>query len=296
MYRMLVILAHTFKEAVVQPIYSLLIAIGIAILVMFAVLPFFTFGEDTLMFKAVGLDVQLLLVLITTLFATSRSIFDEIEDRTMLTLMSKPVSRCEVLVGKYLGIILAALLAMAILGLTLCLCTWSRVPADYMLNTNSLDDRDLATLHGLRLMHLAGLVPSLLLLWLQVCVLAAVGVALSTRVSLIINLPIVIFVYIAGNLTRFLFPLTGHESALLKGVAYVLATVLPYLEIFDLRQLTVYRNIGVAQFAQDPTAVAPHVIWTYLLLATAYAAAYAFFILSAGMWSFRRRELGGAEG
>ena len=39
----------------------------------------------------------LLLVLISTLFATSKSIFEEIEDRTMLTLMSKPVKKWEVL-------------------------------------------------------------------------------------------------------------------------------------------------------------------------------------------------------
>src|ERR1051325_6687683 len=116
MYRTLVILRHTFLESIVQPIYPLLIGLGAAILFVFAALPFFTLGEDTVMYKAVGLDVILLLVLIATLFATSKSIFEEIEDRTMLTLMSKPVTRWEVLVGKYLGIILSAAMAVAILG------------------------------------------------------------------------------------------------------------------------------------------------------------------------------------
>ena len=99
MYRTFVILRHTFLETVVQPIYTLLITVGIGILAIFGMLPFFTLGEDTVMFKSVGLDVILLLVLIATLFATSKSIFEEIEDRTMLTLMSKPVRRWEVLVG-----------------------------------------------------------------------------------------------------------------------------------------------------------------------------------------------------
>ena len=48
-----------------------------------------------------------------------------------------------------------------------------------------------------------------MLVWLQVSVLAAIGVALSTRFSLVVNLPAVILIYIAGNLTRFLFPLDG---------------------------------------------------------------------------------------
>src|SRR5438094_6820814 len=138
MYRTFVILRHTFFEAIVQPIYSLLLAIGAAILVIFGLLPFFTLGEDTIMYKAVALDVVLLLVLITTLFATSKSIYEEIEDRTMLTLMSKPVSKWEVLVGKYLGIISAAGVQVAILGAILILCTWWRIPGDYMMNTRTL--------------------------------------------------------------------------------------------------------------------------------------------------------------
>src|SRR3954454_16226470 len=143
MYRTFVILRHTFFEAIVQPIYGLLLAIGGAILIIFGALPFFTLGEDTVMFKAVALDVILLLVLIQTLFATSKSIYEEIEDRTMLTLMSKPVRRWEVIVGKYLGIIMAALVAVILLGAVLILATWWRVPQDYMLRANSLDDREL---------------------------------------------------------------------------------------------------------------------------------------------------------
>ena len=58
-------------------------------------------------------------------------------------------------------------------------------------------------------MHISGLLPQLVLTWLQISVLAAVGVALSTRFSLVVNLPTVIILYLAGNLTRFLFPIAG---------------------------------------------------------------------------------------
>src|SRR5215207_6738922 len=207
MYRTFVIVRHTFRESIVQPIYALLIALGVGVLGIFAFLPFFTLGEDTVMFKSVGLDVILLIVLIVTLFATSRSIYEEIEDRTMLTLMSKPVRRWEVLVGKYLGIVLSALLAIAVLGAILILCTWARLPGDYQLRPKSIDPRELRQIFEMRLMMTMGLVPSLLLMWLQISVLAAIGVALSTRFSLVVNLPVVIILYIAGNLTRFLFPL-----------------------------------------------------------------------------------------
>ena len=131
MYRTLVIARHTFRESIVQPIYSLLLGIGAAILLIFAMLPFFTLGEDTVMYKAVALDITLLLVLLSTLFATSRTIYDEIEDRTMLTLMSKPVRKWEVLLGKYLGIVAAALMAVAIMGFVTIALLWWRLPTDY---------------------------------------------------------------------------------------------------------------------------------------------------------------------
>ena len=295
MYRLFVITRHTFFEAIVQPIYSLLLALGAGILIVFGALPFFTLGEDTVMYKSVSLDVILLLVLIATLFATSRSIYEEIEDRTMLTLMSKPVSRWEVLVGKYLGIVSAALLAVAVLGFVLMLCTYLRIPTDYLLRANTLDDREARQLADYRVMHLSGLLPSLILLWLQISVLAAVGVALSTRFSLVVNLPTVILLYVAGNLTRFL----PHEgSAITRGFAWVIGTVLPYLQVFDLRDLTVYKPIAIAgtTFEKNPAAVRMSTIWLYLGIAAAYGIAYVTFALSAGLYSFRTRELGGAEG
>jgi ABC-type transport system involved in multi-copper enzyme maturation permease subunit len=296
MYRTFVILRHTFRESIAQPIYALLLSLGAAILVIFALLPFFTLGEDAIMFKSVGLDIILILVLIATLFATSKSIYEEIEDRTMLTLMSKPVARWEVLVGKYLGIIAAALLGIVILGTLLILCTWWRLPSDYMIRTSTVDEREIRNLLELRLMHVAGLVPSLLLMWLQISVLAAISVAISTRVSLVVNLPAVILIYIAGNLTRFI-PLESL-GGVSKAFAALLATVLPFLAVFDIRQYTVYGTIGLGgtQYAADPSATPFSHILGYVAIAAIYAVAYTTFALAAGMWSFQTRELGGAEG
>jgi ABC-type transport system involved in multi-copper enzyme maturation permease subunit len=298
MYRTFVILRYTFLEAVLQPIYALLLTLGAGILVIFTLLPFFTLGEDTLMFKSVGLDVILLLVLLATLFATSKSIFDEIEDRTMLTLMSKPVQRWEVMIGKYLGIILAAGLAVAILGVILILGTWFRIPQDNLLQSNSLNDLIRKQIWDYRIMHISGLLPQLVLTWLQISVLAAIGVALSTRFSLVVNLPAVIILYLAGNLTRFIFPGVAGESSIVKGFGWVMSLILPYLGNFDLKELTVLSTIKLSgtQFALDSKGVALSTIWMYVGLAALYAIAYAVFALSAGMWSFQTRELGGGEG
>ena len=300
MYRTLVIIRYTFLEAVLQPIYSLLLALGAAILFIFGLLPFFTLGEDTKMFKSVALDVILLLVLLATLFATSKSIYEEIEDRTMLTLMSKPVRRWEVMIGKYLGIVLAAALGVAILGVVVILGTWLRIPTDYLLNASSLNDLVRNQIWDYRLMHISGLLPQLVLTWLQISVLAAVGVALSTRFSLVVNLPTVIILYLAGNLTRFLIPISGGplagKSEAVQIVGRAVGLVLPYLGTFDLKDMTVLSNVKVGSFAADPQAVPLALLWGYVGMAALYAVSYCTFVLGAGMWSFQRRELGGGEG
>ncbi len=309
MYRTSVIAVHTFREVLSQPIFSLLLVLGAVVISIFGALPFFTFGEDTLMFKSVSIDIVVLFVLVGTLFATSKSIFEEIEDRTMLTLMSKPLARWEVIAGKYFGIIAAAGVSVVLLGLVMTLAMWIRVPVDYQIRSASLDEVENRRLAALRWMHMSGLWPQLLLSWMSVSVLASIGVALSTRFSLVVNLPVVILIYIAGNLTRFLLgPQTVLDSStpmVVKGIAYSLSAVLPFLQAFDLRDWTLLSTIvpsakpsaaGLARLADMPGNITLGSIWTGVAAAGAYALAYVTFVLSVALLFFRNRELGGSEG
>ena len=300
MHRFFVILRHTFFDTIVQPIYTVLLLLAAATLVVFACLPYFTLGEDTLMYKSVGLDIILLAVLLATLFSTSKAIHEEIEDRTMMTLMSKPLRRWEVVIGKYMGIVIAALIGVASLGLVLIICVWLRIPNDYQLRAGNIDPTEAKQIWDYRQMHIVGLLPSLVLTWQQVSILAAVGLALSTRFSLVVNLPTVILIYIAGNLTRFLFPLStgvlaGHAVG--QGAAWLLSLIIPYLEAFDVRQLAILGVVRVAgtRFADDANGVDPIALWKYVGAATIYGMAYASFALSAGLWLFHSRELGGGD-
>ncbi|MEM8874273.1 MAG: hypothetical protein AAGD32_08425 [Planctomycetota bacterium] len=297
MYRTFVIARHTAVEAIAQPIYLLLLAVGAALMGIFGLLPFFTLGEDTKMFLDVGRDFVLLLVLIATLFATSATVFNEIENRTMLTLMSKPVGRLEVLLGKYLGLLASALLAVVALGLVLGLATWLRVPTDYTLNPETVDGEEAARLFDTRMMHLTGLAVSLLMAWMQIGVLAAISVAISTRVSLVVNLPVLFLLYLAGNLARFLDVLGGEANVLVRGIAQVVNTLLPFLAVFDLRELTLYAPIALpgSVFAADPGATSVGTLTAEVGLSSLYFVLYVTAALTTGLLLFRGRELGGGE-
>jgi ABC-type transport system involved in multi-copper enzyme maturation permease subunit len=253
------------------------------------------------MYISVTLDVILLVVLLASLFAASKSIYDEIEDRTMLTLMSKPVQRWQVMLGKYLGIVLSAALGVAILGTILVLGTWFRIPNDYLLNINTLNDIVGKRIWDYRLMHISGLIPQLLLTWLQISVLVAISVALSTRFSLVVNLPAVLMIYFAGNLTRFIYPISSgplaDKPAAVKGFAWLIGVILPYLNSFDLKKWTVLTTIRVpgTAFAADSRGVFLSDIYGGVARAALYAVAYVAFALCAGLISFQTRELGGGD-
>ena len=298
MYRTWVLLRHTFVEAVVQPIYALLIALAGLTLGVYSILPFFTLGEDVLMYKAVGLDLVLLAALLVSLFAAGRSVYEEIEDRTMLTLMSKPVARWQVILGKFLGLLAAAAVAVTILGLVLAAGVWLRVPGDFGLPANPIDETVAERLAGLRSMHLAGLWPQLMLTWMQVGVLTAVAVLVSTRFSLVVTLPATLLVYVAGNMARFVESAADAAGPVVQALAFALNTVLPYLAVFDATDYTVYGTIALegTTFAQDPRSVSLGGIWLYVLAAAGYFVAYCGLLLAAAWASLRARELGGAAG
>ncbi len=57
------------------------------------------------MLKAEGLTLIKVLAVILAVWTASVSISEEVEGRTALTLLSKPISRWKLVVGKFLGVI-----------------------------------------------------------------------------------------------------------------------------------------------------------------------------------------------
>src|SRR5947209_3790458 len=105
-----------FREGVRQPMYWLISIVAVGVLVISPFLPYFTFGEDFKMVSQLGFDIIMLSAVVFSVLAASMSISEEIEGRTAITLMSKPVSRRQFLLGKFFGILLAALLMTGLIG------------------------------------------------------------------------------------------------------------------------------------------------------------------------------------
>ena len=101
----------TFTETLRQPIYAVVVFLTWMMLVMNVALSAFSLDDDTKLLLDLGLSTLLISGLLMAAFCASGAISGEIEDRTVLTIVSKPISRTTFLLGKFVGLNAALLMA-----------------------------------------------------------------------------------------------------------------------------------------------------------------------------------------
>jgi ABC-type multidrug transport system permease subunit len=106
----LAIARNAFLESIRQPVFVVLMVAGILALVLDVNLAAFTLDNDDKLLVDLGLSTLFLAGLLMAAFTATGVLTRELENRTVLTVVSKPVSRPAFVVGKYLGV--AAALAV----------------------------------------------------------------------------------------------------------------------------------------------------------------------------------------
>src|SRR5437763_6040157 len=120
----------TGKEAIRQPAFFVLAFIAGSSLVCSIFVSYFTFGEDIKMYKDTGLTTISFASLLLALLTASSTVADEIEGKTAITLLSKPINRRQFIVGKFLGIELGVLALFALLGTLFAMGAWYKYGYD----------------------------------------------------------------------------------------------------------------------------------------------------------------------
>jgi hypothetical protein len=105
--------AGTFKQLVRDPALVLVTAASLLLIVSAPAYAVFHFDELSKVMIDTGLSTALLAGLLVALLGPARAVAYELEDRTALTLLSKPVGRLTLIVGKYAGVVAAAAAALA---------------------------------------------------------------------------------------------------------------------------------------------------------------------------------------
>ncbi len=235
--------------------YVLFVLTAVITLVMGS-LNFFNDDKVVLYLK----DVALLLIwassLVIAIGTAARQIPAERENRTIFPLLAKPVSRGQLVVGKFLGCWLACGLALVVFYLFFGVVSLSR-------------EREL---------HLAQYAQTLMLQWAML----AIVISLVLLGSVVFSAPsanaTICFAAILGILIlgRHLNSFAIQQPEPLKSIIYGLYFVVPHLEWFHLRDFILYGF------------VAP---WSDCLLAVLYAGVYSALLLFATWLVFRRKPL-----
>ena len=268
--RIAAVASATTKEAIGQPIFPVAIIVGAVLLMAFIVIPYNTFGEDVKMLKDSGLTLVKVLALLVVVWTASVSVADEIEGRTALTVLSKPLTRRQFILGKFAGLVLVALLVFLILGSVLLMTTSLKVVYDAREGAK-VDPlwRDCAD-------EMITVVPGLVLSLLETILLAAVSLAVSTRLGMVPNLIVCFTVYALGHLVPLIVQSSVGKFAIVRFVGQLFATILPVLEHFTIEAAVVG---GVP------------VPWSYLGWAALYAALYSTVALLVALILFQDRDL-----
>ncbi|MCA9076031.1 MAG: ABC transporter permease subunit [Planctomycetaceae bacterium] len=231
----------TLKEAIRQPVFSLMIGLALLIIVANMYIPFFTMGSDTRVFIDCGLQTILICALLLSVWTASMSVADEIEGKTAMTLLSKPINRRQFILGKYSGIIQAALIMIAFVGFVLFVTTYFKFGYDQKeqgeVQTALFDmSAGFPYLAAERLAVALQILPVLALISFEVAVLTAVSVAISTRLPMLVNMVSCFAIFVVGHLTPVLVQETAQGGALVfvTFFAQLLATILPSVDLFNM--------------------------------------------------------------
>jgi ABC-type transport system involved in multi-copper enzyme maturation permease subunit len=119
--RIRLIAGNTFLEAVRQKFFNSLLIISIALLASATFFQQFDFGTGELKFITdFGFGALFFFGSILSITATTQLFFNEIENRTALTILAKPIHKLEFLAGKFLGAHLLMLCFTVVISLVLC--------------------------------------------------------------------------------------------------------------------------------------------------------------------------------
>ena len=120
--RFFTIAGNTFLETIRQPIYGVILVVTALMFILNIGLAAFTLEDDDKLLLDLGLCTLLVSGLFLSAFSAAGVLTREIDNKTILTVVSKPVSRPVLVVGKYAGLAAAMVVALY-LGLLMFLLT-----------------------------------------------------------------------------------------------------------------------------------------------------------------------------
>ncbi len=259
------IAVNTMKEVTRQAIFYCIVFGGILLILCSFFFTLFAFGEESKMIREMGISTITMCCLCLASLSAANAISREIEKGTIMTLLSKPVNKKSILLGKFFGILGVVFLAFMVMGifLTVSLCVKESLDYHTSLST-SFAKIGCATLF------------QLIVSFLQVAIMCTIAIAGSIYFPLVSNLSCCMFIYIIGNLMHFFqYLFQGNEGGFPWYVT-VFYVFFPNMEGFSI--------VGTGSWPGKPFSL------SYMVLLALYAILYMTFVTTLACEFFDKKE------
>ncbi len=241
--RVLAITLNTLTELTRLKVFYVLLVFALLLIGSSIFMTQFTFQQEFQILKDVSLGAMSIFTSLLAIVATARLIPQDIEDRTVYTILAKPVPRFEYVLGKIAGVLLLLAISTLVMGAAFFLVLYAReqivlhmtMRQMSMAPREQLDD----ALRAIRSSALnIDIFPGIVIIYLKACLLAALTLFVSTFATTnIFTIVVMVFVYFIGHLqaTAREYWLQEHGSGLVTRVFLaVVALLFPDLQAFNL--------------------------------------------------------------
>lgn len=250
-----IIASSVIKDAARKKIFYVVFLFAIALVALSPMLPTLEESFRTRILLEVSLSMTSLFALVLTLILSVTQITGEIENKTIYNLFSKPLSRLQYFLGKYLGIIATLAIILLVMGLEVLI---------------------------LVLIRLNELTPSLfigvLAILLECSVVAAFCIFISTMTKPAVSITITILFYFLCHMkSSFL-----HEKIVQGGTGALAVIYYPLYYIFpNLENFNVLRQISAGEGVP---------VWLFIELVL-YATGFVVLMATTAYFIFRSKDI-----
>jgi hypothetical protein len=202
-----------------------------------------TFQQEFQILKDVSLGAMSIFTSLLAIVATARLIPQDIEDRTVYTILAKPVPRFEYLLGKIAGVLLLLAIGTVVMSAVFFLVLFAREQTllHAIVRQMAAAPREQVD-EAVRAVRASAfnvdIFPGIIIIYLKACLLAALTLFVSTFATTnIFTIVVMAFIYFIGHLQAIAreYWLQAHSSGWITRVFLaVVALVFPDLQAFNL--------------------------------------------------------------
>jgi ABC-type Na+ efflux pump permease subunit len=241
--RVFAIASNTLLELVRQKVFYFLLIFALLLIGSSIFMINFSFQEQFQMLKDISLGAMSIFTWLLAVLATAMLLPKDIEDRTLYTILAKPVPRFEYLVGKLAGVLTLLLISTLIMAGLFAAVLYGRqeyeIAAAIKQAGDAAPDQIADIVRGIKASTFTwSLLPAIIAIYLKAALFSSLTLLISTFASSwIFTIVTSVAVYFIGNIqsiARDYWLADNGGTALTKVFLALVSLLFPDLQLFNL--------------------------------------------------------------